>query len=400
MESGSILYMGRTSCENKRIIVSLTSYPARINTVQKAIISILKQKVKPDKIILWLSDMEFPLHEKDLPLELRELCGKNGFEIRWVNENIKSHKKYFYALQEYANSIVITIDDDMEYNEMMIHDLIKSHQVFPNTIIARCARIIVKEGNSLSPYQHWDLCFEKYCNKPRMDLCAIGVGGVLYPPSCASRRWFEVEKLINLTENQDDLWLKYNEIIDGVSTFYVKPTGKDMSIKNEKEDSLSKHNLHGDGNNLCVDRLCREVQEKKEDIVIDWFSELLTKNEYELSKKKIYLETIRKNIADMKDNPIYIFGAGKLAEILLKILVDCKMISNIKGLLVSEKKNNPDIIMGIEVKQLDELDKNENINVIMGISSRYEEEVYSLLKNYKCKCFHLDFQPIKNLYDR
>ena len=46
-----------------RIIVSMTSYPARINTVHLAIRSLLAQKVLPDKIVLWLCKSDFPNRE-------------------------------------------------------------------------------------------------------------------------------------------------------------------------------------------------------------------------------------------------------------------------------------------------------------------------------------------------
>ena len=44
-----------------RIIVSMTSYPARINTVHLAIRSLLAQKVLPDKIVLWLCKSDLKL---------------------------------------------------------------------------------------------------------------------------------------------------------------------------------------------------------------------------------------------------------------------------------------------------------------------------------------------------
>ncbi|MBQ6972263.1 MAG: hypothetical protein IJP86_07890 [Synergistaceae bacterium] len=42
------------------LMVSLTSFPARINTVHKTIHSLMLQDMKPNRIILWLTDEEFP----------------------------------------------------------------------------------------------------------------------------------------------------------------------------------------------------------------------------------------------------------------------------------------------------------------------------------------------------
>ena len=67
--------LNTTEKRPRRIIASLTSYPARINIVPYVIASILNQTMKPDKIILWLGAEKFP--DRNLPKifdELRE-CG-------------------------------------------------------------------------------------------------------------------------------------------------------------------------------------------------------------------------------------------------------------------------------------------------------------------------------------
>jgi glycosyltransferase involved in cell wall biosynthesis len=56
-----------------KITISLTSYPARINIVHKAILTLLNQSKKAAKIILWLASEEFPNKELDLPKELLAL---------------------------------------------------------------------------------------------------------------------------------------------------------------------------------------------------------------------------------------------------------------------------------------------------------------------------------------
>lgn len=54
----------------QKIIVSLTSYPARISTVHLTIDTLLSQTRKADKIILWLAPEQFPNKEDDLPAQL------------------------------------------------------------------------------------------------------------------------------------------------------------------------------------------------------------------------------------------------------------------------------------------------------------------------------------------
>ena len=55
------------------VIVSLTSFPARINSVEKTIRTLLTQTLKPDRVILWLAEEQFHNKENDLPRQLLAL---------------------------------------------------------------------------------------------------------------------------------------------------------------------------------------------------------------------------------------------------------------------------------------------------------------------------------------
>lgn len=67
-----------------RIIVSLTSYPARISVVFQVLERMLVQTLRPDKVILWLAKEQFPNREADLPDELLALCEEGGGRARMV----------------------------------------------------------------------------------------------------------------------------------------------------------------------------------------------------------------------------------------------------------------------------------------------------------------------------
>ena len=72
-----------------RIIVSMTSFPARISRVWLAIESIFRQKVKPDKILLCLTKSQIS-DISVLPKELQEMRDR-GLEIIFCEEEIRSH---------------------------------------------------------------------------------------------------------------------------------------------------------------------------------------------------------------------------------------------------------------------------------------------------------------------
>lgn len=58
---------------NSNVIISLTSYPARIDTIHLTIMTLLNQTMKPRKVMLWLAKEQFPNGGKDLPQKLLKL---------------------------------------------------------------------------------------------------------------------------------------------------------------------------------------------------------------------------------------------------------------------------------------------------------------------------------------
>lgn len=194
------------------VIVSLTSYPARIAGVGKTIQTLLDQSVRADWIELWLAQDQFPLREEELPRDLLELR-EQGLRIRWCDD-LKAHKKYFYSILENPDSVVITVDDDVEYSSDTIEVLMQAHSLHPDCVCARRARKIVYDADGkVAPYSEWPLSHE--VGVPAGCLLATGVGGVLYPPRCMDERLFEKDLLKRACLQSDDLWLRTMQEIKG-----------------------------------------------------------------------------------------------------------------------------------------------------------------------------------------
>jgi len=189
---------------NEFLIVSLTTFPARINKVWLTIETILRQKVKPDKVLLWLYEGEFN-GKASLPKNLLRL-EKRGLEIRFCKENLKPHKKYFYTMQEYHEANVITVDDDMFYPSDLIENLLKYHGKYPESIICTITRQIKLEGKSILPYREWN--YLKTNSEPDFKNLTMGGGGTLFTAKSLHTNVFNIEELEKLALKADDLWLK------------------------------------------------------------------------------------------------------------------------------------------------------------------------------------------------
>lgn len=197
-------------CPIKRdtpIIVSLTSYEARFKDLEISLYSLLNQSLKPDKIILWLSD-EFK-SINDLPYEITKYI-KNGLEIRFVKD-IGSYTKVIYTLKEFPEAIIVTADDDIYYPKKWLEKLYHSYIAHPKDIqVHRAHRVKIKD-NKILPYEKWDKHVLE--ESARFDNFLTGVGGVLYPPKCFIPEVFRYDIFLKYAPTADDIWLWFMALI-------------------------------------------------------------------------------------------------------------------------------------------------------------------------------------------
>jgi hypothetical protein len=223
---------------DKEIIVSFTSYPKRIQQAKFVASSMLNQTMKPDRVILWLARDQFPA--KTLPKDYDELQNR-GLSIKWC-ENLKAHKKYLFSIQMHPNSLIITVDDDLIYNNRLVETLYREHQQFPHAICAMRAHRMRFNSNNLLPYNDWE-GEVNIRHQPRFDLFATGGAGALYPPSALNNEIFNRAAIYELCLNADDVWLKAMEILAGTPVVLCGIRQKLISIPCTQDDALYKYNV-------------------------------------------------------------------------------------------------------------------------------------------------------------
>lgn len=227
----------------KRLIISLTTYPRRIHAVAQVIESLCVQTRKPSEIVLWLAESQFPEKELELPEELLRLVARKCLTIRWCDD-LKSHKKYFYAFQEYPDDLVVTVDDDVIYSPTTLDTLYKSYLLYPEAVSTmRGHLILVSEENEMLPYNKWiqetDLC----AHKPSMQLFATGVAGILYSPNLFRREFFDKDAIMLCCPLADDLWLKAMQLASDVPVVVAGPRDVLQYIPGTQETALCNVNV-------------------------------------------------------------------------------------------------------------------------------------------------------------
>ncbi len=219
----------------QRIIVSLTSFPARINVAWIAIETLLRQSMKPDEIILWLAEEQFPNKEGDLPKELIEQR-KRGLTIRFCDD-LKSHKKYFYVMQEYPKDLIILTDDDAFFSSDLIERLYELHMENQKDIICMTTAIIYPDIHTAPSFWIRPLPGEKIVHSETAQ--PFTGQGTLYPPYSIPEEAFNKHLISELCPYADDLWLKYMSMKNGVKTSVVyKERSMPVAIYGTHESSL------------------------------------------------------------------------------------------------------------------------------------------------------------------
>ena len=219
------------------IILSLTSYPARIYDIHYCIYSLLIQSLKPNKIILWLGKEQFPNREKDIPKNLLEFT-KYGLTIKYTKD-IKSYKKLIPALNEYPNALIVTADDDIFYSQDWLDKLYNCWKNNKDCVVCHRAHRVGIENKKLIPYNKWEHTI--ISDKPEFDVFFTGAGGVLYPPNSFYKDIDNEELFMKLAPNADDIWFWAMAVLNDKKIKIVddKPFTSLIHINPEREKGLN-----------------------------------------------------------------------------------------------------------------------------------------------------------------
>lgn len=193
----------REQNETPRIIVSLTSFPQRMYDIHYALYSLLTQSYKPDMVVLWLAEEQFPRKEADIPQEVLRLK-ENGLTIKWCHDS-KSYKKLIPSLHEFPHDIIVTADDDVYYASDWLEHLVDAYKEEPQYIHCHRAHLIqFFPDGSLQPYVQWK--FDYKDTRPSFKHFFTGVGGILYPPQSLDNEVLREDVFQKLAPYADDVW--------------------------------------------------------------------------------------------------------------------------------------------------------------------------------------------------
>ncbi len=204
-----------SSLEGTELIVSLTTHGRRLYEVYLAIESIMQGSVKPNRIVLWLSN---DLQGEQLPLTLLNQT-KRGLVVKY-SEDFGPYTKLVPALTEYPDSIIVTIDDDILYPYDTLELLFSAYQKHPHCICAnRIMDIKLDNHGNPTSLPLW----KELEDKERISKYNFfeGVGGVLYPPHCFDSEVLNQSVFSSICPTADDVWFNCMALLSKTSVVHA-----------------------------------------------------------------------------------------------------------------------------------------------------------------------------------
>lgn len=187
------------------VVACLTSFPQRISTVWLVVECLLRQSLPPREIVLYLAQSQFPCVES-VPQELRDFENQGVLTIRRVTPDIRSHKKYWFAVTHYPNCALLTVDDDIIYDSRMVEHLMQCAQRFPGTVPACYCRPLKWKEGVLLPYSQWGSLRIALYHPSRRLFFGSG-GGTWFPAGSLKGADLSVNDLCDICPTADDIWL-------------------------------------------------------------------------------------------------------------------------------------------------------------------------------------------------
>jgi Glycosyl transferase family 2 len=244
--------------DSSNLIICLTSFPARINSVWITIESILQQEYKPWKIVLVLAETEFPMRSLPKSLIAQQ---QRGIDILWTPRNTRSYKKLLPVRELYPHSYIITFDDDVIYEPWRVSKLVAASQEFPDAVIGYRGWEISVSDDQIEPYTNWKPADR---STPHNKVFLTGVGGIFYPPNVLDKSLLlDIDTALRLAPTGDDIWFWAVATVSRTPIICLGFSKHLLINPNDYQNALSTLNVTGGKNDEQIDNVVNEYNLKR-----------------------------------------------------------------------------------------------------------------------------------------
>ena len=244
----------------KNVIVSLTSYGARLTELKYTLYSLITQTVHPEKIIV---NIAFDDEPRITP-ELRQF-EKYGVEF-YLTEDLRSYKKLVPTAIRFPEKAIVTCDDDIFFQKNWLQILLSESESYPGEIISH----LTYKNERIKCY----LELENDVPRPKLSAIVLGGGGCLYPPTPFHKDLCNKEHFMNLAPTADDFWFSLMALLKGTKIRSPKKAILHIRYVNPYReygivyaDTLTTVNCDGGQNNAALRALMKHYGMSKQEFM-------------------------------------------------------------------------------------------------------------------------------------
>jgi hypothetical protein len=218
---------------NWEYVISLTSHPARFDTLDQSLKSLLEQRLIPRKIYLNIAEIDIV----KLPVTIKSLELGGILKINPCSD-LGPGKKLIPTLKAEDSLPIIVVDDDLIFETDLALKLMIQHHLSPNSVIAsRVHKIEIESDGKLSSYSKWRKNYA-LSDGPASDLFATSGAGTLYKKEFFHKDVMDEATYKDLCFHTDDLWWYVQSKRVGVKTKRLPGFSVLNFIDGTQEDGL------------------------------------------------------------------------------------------------------------------------------------------------------------------
>lgn len=232
------------------VVVSLTSYAHRLNNVGLAIESIGAGRLRPERMVLWVSDTGFSL--RDHP-HLASLADR-GLEVQSCADWRSFKKFYPFVLEGDFSRPLVTADDDIMFPHEWLATLWRGHCETPSHLVG--LRGYTMSGGSrgqFAPYAAWPRVTTE--RPSARTFLTTGSGVVLGPPVLQALAEAGT-RFVERCPSADDIWVNRVANTAGTRKRWIRNRHTALNIPGTQQSgALHSENITGGLNDQYLQRL-------------------------------------------------------------------------------------------------------------------------------------------------
>jgi hypothetical protein len=226
--------------DNRRVIVSLSTVPDRINNLRPTIRRLLDQTRPPDEIVVAIP--EFSVREQRPYIVPKYMSQLPRVRVLHCAEDWGPATKFIGAIQDELkagrdNSLIMVVDDDRIYPRDSLETYLYYSEQLPNA--ALCFR-----GAAMPSTLDWDdakMIHGRDVREPRPVAVITGCGSYLVKPRFFDQSLWDYSEAPSVAFYIDDIWISALLSRRGVKRYVVPSSAMMRSVRRQRRTvSLNK----------------------------------------------------------------------------------------------------------------------------------------------------------------